>query len=96
MRYAALAIGLVLLAGCGADNVLTEGEVVDKWLDPGHYYTTVICTGSPSVCIPYQYFDDTDYYVVILGDHDDETVTESHSVSDRYWNEVDMGDWWEQ
>jgi hypothetical protein len=95
MRLRAAALSLVLLAACGPENVLEEGEVIDRdYDDPDTWWgSQCYAYGQNGMCtasMPVQHHDDAHWFLRIAG-YDDEGKLR------REWHEVtqtlyDMGD----
>lgn len=97
------AAGLACLAlfalGCGPDNVLTEGTVVEHEFDDADTttYPTCVMWAARGGCAMWGVGYDHDpqhYYLVIEGDHEGETRRERHEVDPWTYGHTAVGDTW--
>lgn len=109
-RLLATFLGLLLfLAACGEPNKLTSGTVLERWVRPE--YTTMQQSGCSMystyrsgnntyrTCVAYSYFPvyhPSQYFVKVRGEHEGETLVETHRVGRDYWNELQRGELWEK
>jgi hypothetical protein len=81
----------ILIFGCDHVHV---GTVVDKHIEPAHYYTTVYYTTVGKVHIPHyiRHWDDEDYVVTIHGvDDGGDTTNEDYYVSYEEYHSINIG-----
>lgn len=86
--FSALVVAGLVLTGCSS---ISAGTITNKVYEPGHYYSTMVCTpvGKVTVCNPINQYDDEDWrFDIREGDKDGFVY-----VTEDTFNQYEVGDY---